>query len=57
MGGLRGRGNALSDKIWVILADQVKSLDWQMRKAEKKGMVAKMVQEEVADNIRAILEG
>lgn len=41
----------------VILADQVKSLDWQVRKAEKKGKVAKAVMEEVVDKIRAILEG
>ena len=41
----------------VILADQVKSLDWQVRKAEKKGMVAKTAMEEVIDKIKAILEG
>jgi mRNA interferase MazF len=41
----------------VILADQVKSLDWQVRKAEKKGKVTKAVLEEVVDKIRAILEG
>jgi len=41
----------------VILADQVKSLDWQARKAEKKGKVAKTVLEEVVDKIRVILEG
>ena len=37
--------------------DQVKSLEWQVRKAEKKGRVAKTVVEEVVDKIRAILEG
>lgn len=41
----------------VILADQVKTLDWEVRNAEKKGKVAKMVLEEVVDKIRAILEG
>lgn len=30
-----------------IVADQVKSLDWRLRKAEKKGTVAKTVVEEV----------
>lgn len=41
----------------VILADQVKSLDWQVRRAEKKGKVAKSVLEEVVGKVRAILEG
>ncbi|MBC8017188.1 MAG: toxin-antitoxin system, toxin component, MazF family protein [Verrucomicrobia bacterium] len=41
----------------VILSDQVKSLDWQVRKAEKKGNVSKAVLEEVIEKIRAILEG
>ena len=41
----------------VILADQVKSLDWKVRKAEKKGNVSKAVLEEVVEKIRAILEG
>lgn len=41
----------------VILADQVKSLDWQIRRAEKKGQVAPEVLEEVVLKIRAILEG
>lgn len=41
----------------VILADQVKSLDWQVRRAEKKGKVAKTVLEEVVGKVRAILEG
>jgi len=40
----------------VILADQVKSLDWQVRKAEKKGNVCKAVLEEVVYKIRTILE-
>jgi len=41
----------------VILADQVKSLDWQVRKAEKKGDVSRAVMEEVVEKIKAILEG
>ena len=41
----------------VILADQVKSLDWQKRNAEKKGNVSKAVMEEVIEKIMAILEG
>jgi mRNA-degrading endonuclease toxin of MazEF toxin-antitoxin module len=41
----------------VILADQVKSLNWQVRKSEKKGEVSRPVQEEVVDKSRAILEG
>lgn len=41
----------------VILADQVKSLDWQVRKAERKGNVSKGVLEEAVGKIRAILEG
>ena len=41
----------------VILSDQVKSLDWQARKAEKKGKVSKPVMEEVTAKVRAILEG
>lgn len=41
----------------VILADQVKSLNWQVRRAEKSGKVSKDVLEEVVIKIRAILEG
>ena len=41
----------------VILADQVKSLDWQKRNAEKKGNVSKAVLEEVVEKIMAIFEG
>ena len=40
----------------VILADKVKSLDWQKRNAEKKGNVSKVVIEEVIEKIKAILE-
>lgn len=41
----------------VILSDQVKSLDWQVRRAEKKGKVTNEVVEEVVLKVRAILEG
>lgn len=41
----------------VILADQVKSLDWQVRRAELQGKVTKTVLAEVVEKIRAILEG
>lgn len=41
----------------VILADQVKSLDWRERRAERKGEVGKEVLEEVLDKLKAILEG
>jgi mRNA interferase MazF len=41
----------------VILADQVKSLDWRVRRAEKKGAVSQAVLDEVVDKIKAILEG
>jgi len=41
----------------VILSDQVKSLDWQVRRAEMRGKVSKDVLEEVVLKIRALLEG
>lgn len=41
----------------VILADQVKSLDWRVRRAEKQGTVTKAVRDEVVDKIQAILQG
>lgn len=41
----------------VILADQVKSLDWQVRKAEQAGITARAVVEAVVDRVKAILEG
>jgi mRNA interferase MazF len=39
----------------VILADQVKSLDWKEREAEKKGRVSKAVLQEVLDKLHAIV--
>jgi len=41
----------------VILADQIKSLDWKVRKAARIGKVSKAVLEEVMGKITAILEG
>lgn len=41
----------------VILADQVKSLDWQVRNARKKGTVSKPVLEETLQKLRVVLEG
>ncbi|WP_224959513.1 endoribonuclease MazF [Geomonas subterranea] len=41
----------------VILADQVKSLDWQVRRPEKGGRASREVLEEVILKVRAILEG
>jgi mRNA-degrading endonuclease toxin of MazEF toxin-antitoxin module len=41
----------------VILAEQVNSLDWQVRRADKKGKVSRLVLEEVVDKVRAIMEG
>ncbi|HEX2768448.1 MAG TPA: hypothetical protein VHN12_04130 [Geobacteraceae bacterium] len=38
-------------------ADRVKRLDWQLRKAERKGKVSGTVLEEEVDKVRAILEG
>ncbi|WP_350339164.1 endoribonuclease MazF [Geomonas sp. Red32] len=40
----------------VILSDQVKSLDWRIRRAEKKGSASLEALEEVVGNIVAILE-
>lgn len=41
----------------VVLADQVKSLDWQVRRAEKRERVSKEVLDEVVGKIMAIPEG
>ncbi|MEZ6103053.1 MAG: endoribonuclease MazF [Pirellulaceae bacterium] len=40
----------------VVLADQVKSLDWRVRGAKKKGHVDQDVLDEVVGKIRALLE-
>lgn len=38
-----------------ILSDQVKSLDWQARRAKKKGVVAATTMIEVRAKIKALL--
>lgn len=39
----------------VVLADQVKSLDWKIRKAKKKGAVPEPVLQHVRARIKALL--
>lgn len=39
----------------VVLSDQVKSLDWRIRRAKKKGVVAETVMLEVRARIKALL--
>ena len=39
----------------VVLSDQVKSLDWRMRKAKKKGSVSEAVMRETRAKIKALL--
>lgn len=39
----------------VILSDQVKSLDWRVRKARRKGTVAREALDEVRGKIRALI--
>jgi mRNA interferase MazF len=39
----------------VVLADQVKSLDWRARRASKKGKVSAATMAEVQAKIRALL--
>lgn len=41
----------------AVLADQVKSLDWRARKAEKKGRVAGTVLDEVRAKATALIGG
>ena len=41
----------------VILSDQVKSLVWQVRRAERVGKVSQAVLAEVVGKVKAILEG
>ena len=40
----------------VVLSDQVKSLDWRVRKAQKKGAVSEEVLLEVRAKIKALLQ-
>lgn len=39
----------------VVLSDQVKSLDWRIRKAKKKGAVSEAVMRETRAKIKALL--
>ena len=45
-----------SEKLGVVLSDQVKSLDWRVRKAKKKGSVSEEVLLEVRAKIKALLQ-
>jgi mRNA interferase MazF len=45
----------LDDQEGVVLSDQVKSLDWKTRRAQKKGTVAEVVLAEVRAKIKALL--
>jgi mRNA interferase MazF len=46
-------GNA---KKGAVLADQVKSMDWKAREAEKKGKVSKETLQEVLEKLNTLLE-
>ena len=46
----------ISAKPGVVLSDQVKSLDWRVRKAKKKGVVSEEVLQEVRAKIKALLQ-
>ena len=39
----------------VVLSDQVKSLDWKIRRAKKKGSVPESVMRQVRARIKALL--
>ena len=45
----------VSGQASVVLSDQVKSLDWKVRKARKKGSVPEAVMFEVRARIKALL--
>lgn len=47
--------NTEPDQISLVLADQVKSLDWKARKAVKKGSVPLEVVEETLSKLQALL--
>jgi mRNA interferase MazF len=49
--------DAKSDARGVVLADQVKSVDWQARKARRKGRVSPAVLSAVSARIKALLPG
>ncbi len=41
----------------VVLADQVKCLDWRTRCAKKKGKVSQAVLDETRNKLKAVIEG
>jgi mRNA interferase MazF len=41
----------------VVLADQVKCLDWKARCAKKKGKVSQSVLDETLNKLKAVIEG
>jgi mRNA interferase MazF len=41
----------------VVLADQVKCLDWKARCAKKKGNVSQSVLDETLNKLKAVIEG
>jgi mRNA interferase MazF len=45
----------LNDKPGVVLADQVKNLDWRARRAKKAGAVEPLVLDEVLAKLEALL--
>ncbi len=45
----------LGDQAGAVLADQVKSLDWRIRKAKRKGAVSEDVLQDVRAKIKALL--
>jgi mRNA interferase MazF len=44
-----------ADEPSIVLADQVKSLDWRARKAKKKGVVDESVLAEVVGKLGALI--
>lgn len=46
----------INAKPGVVLSDQVKSLDWRVRKAKKKGSVSEDVLQDVRAKIKALLQ-
>jgi mRNA interferase MazF len=46
----------IDGQLGVVLSDQVKSLDWRVRKAKKKGAVPQEVLQDVRAKIKALLQ-
>ena len=47
---------SIGGKPGVVLSDQVKSLDWRVRKAKKKGSVTEEALQDVRAKIKALLQ-